>query len=120
MIKKARQPALTGTFFGELKLFKIVYDVADGDELVGVIFSDLDAKLLFTHHDKIGKLNRVDAKVLRELRIKRDLAFIKLQLINQNLLYFIKHIMSSKSYYLHYIEREGFCQAFSENYTKRA
>src|SRR5512146_2536408 len=74
-------------------LLQVVDGVADGLELLGVLVRDLDAELLLERHDQLDRIERVRAEVLDERSLRRHLLRLDAQLVHDDLLDLVRHIL---------------------------
>ena len=66
---------------------QICHHIANGDEFMNILVLNGHAELFLAEHNQIGKLNGVDAKVGRQLRLGGNVLLLDLKLLNQQLLY---------------------------------
>ncbi len=71
--------------------FEIGDNIADGDELLVVLFIDLNVEFGLTAEDQVGKLKRIDAEIGDELRFWRDIGGIDVHLLNEQVFELFKH-----------------------------
>ena len=73
---------------------QILDNITDGREAADVVVLDNDSEFVLAQHNEIGKLNRVDAKVVGKLCVKGDVLTVDLKLFYEQICKLIKHNMS--------------------------
>ena len=72
-------------------LGQVIDHVADGDKLVDIVVFDLDAERTLAELDQLIQLQRIDAEIVDQLGVERDVRFVGAEVFNQHGFDFFKH-----------------------------
>ena len=69
-----------------------VFDnVADRLDVLDLLVGDLNVELFLEGHDQIDQIQRICAEVIDDAGLHRYLFILNIELVNQNLFYFVKN-----------------------------